>query len=139
MGRYIMNAFTHRSILTLLLAAWFSLSCSSDTPTEPSEQATTGDLQVSVQTLGEGTDADGFIVRVADLADRSLPCDGSTLYEELSPDVYAVTLSGLAANCHTVASAFYWVPVPASSRVPVPVGRTTEVSFTVWCEVTQGM
>jgi hypothetical protein len=129
-----MRALTHRSILTLLLAAWLSLSCSSDTPTGPSEQATTGDLQVAVETIGGGTDTDGYIINVAELDDRTIPSNGSILYEGLSPAVYAVSLSGLAANCHTVAMGLAWVPVPASSTVPVPVGRTTEVSFHVWCD-----
>ena len=74
-----MRGFTHRSILSLLLAAWLSLSCSPDTSTGPSEQETTGDLQVSVQTLGEGTDSDGYTVTVADLDDRSIPPKGSPL------------------------------------------------------------
>jgi len=122
----------------VLLFALLVAACSSDTPTGPSEQATTGDLQVTVETIGGGTDTDGYIIQVADLDDRTIPCNGSTMYEGLSPAVYAVSLSGLAANCHTVAMGLAWVPVPATSTVPVPVGRTTDVSFHVWCDAPEG-
>jgi hypothetical protein len=61
---------------------------------------------------------------------QSITANGSTLYEDLAPGEYTVSLSGVAANC-----------VVADGRtrlVTVIAGPTTRVSFVVSCEALAG-
>jgi len=82
-------------ILLLIIALLFS-SC--DKATDAIEDITRGSLEITTETSGEDIDEDGYTL-VYDEQEVSLPVNGTTLIEDLSPNTYQAELSGLAENC----------------------------------------
>jgi Tol biopolymer transport system component len=93
----------------------FAVSC---TPT-------TGSILVTAATQGVALDPDGYQVRVDGLASWALPPNGATTIGHLVAGTHTVLIEGVAANC-TVSGT-------RERSVPVTIGGTTPVTFSVIC------
>ena len=84
-----------------------------------------GDLTVHVSTSGVNLDPDGYMVTLDGSNPRTVAINGSVTYSSLPNGNYAVSISGLAANCRTSDN---------PRTVAVPAGGTVSTNFTVICE-----
>ena len=84
-----------------------------------------GGLREIVSTEGEVPDLDGYVVSVSGEANRAIGLNEEASFSPLSPNIYGVTLSGLALNCMVLG--------PRSRTVSVEPGRTTQIEFRVVC------
>jgi hypothetical protein len=86
----------------------------------------TGNLTVKVSTSGVSLDPDGYMVTLDGSNPRTVAINGSTTYTSLPNGNYAVSISGLAANCKTSGE--------NTRIVAVPAGETATTSFSITCE-----
>lgn len=86
---------------------------------------TTGDIRVTTSTTGPDEDPSGYAVQVGGIGSRSLDADDSTLFADLQPDDYTVTISDVALNC-TVSGG-------TTRNVEVNADQETAVTFDVSC------
>lgn len=102
-------------------------SCSdSSTAPEPDPPVTTGTLEVTASTTGDGTDEDGYTVAFNDESEP-LAANGTVKFEHIEEGTYNIELSGLAMGC-TVEGVN-----PVS--VDIVAEGTTSVTFGIICEV----
>jgi hypothetical protein len=96
----------------------FAITCSAPGPT-------TATLEIVTSTTGTGTDPDGFSVLLDGTDQGAIAVSATRSLAGLTPDSYAVGLSGLAANCEVSG---------ANPRTTTLVaGRTVQVVFAVTC------
>lgn len=91
-----------RKLLFILIFVLTGLmiSCSdSSTGPEPEPPVTTGTLEVSASTTGEGTDEDGYTITLDNTTSKSLSINGSITFSDLEKGVYTLYLTGLADGC----------------------------------------
>jgi hypothetical protein len=98
------------------------VGCGSDGPTGP----TTGEVRVSVTTVGADIDADGFTVIVDDMTSRPLQPDAPATISGLSPGPHVIELADVADNCTVDGS--------NTASVSVVVGEEASTSFFVTCD-----
>jgi hypothetical protein len=87
--------------------------------------ATTGDLEVTVSTSGEGLDQDGYVITLNAADSWPVGVNGTVLVSGLPPGDYAVELTDIDGNCSVAGD--------NPSNVSVQVGGTSQVSFQVTC------
>lgn len=83
-------------------------------------------IRVVVSTTGQGSDPDGYSVRVGDRV-RAVAADDEVLFEGLEPGSHMVELNGVSPRC-TVAS-------DATIGVVAEAGQMADVSFQVECHL----
>lgn len=106
---------------TWLAVCLLATACGeSNSPPEPS-----GQIRVTSSTTGLSADPDGYTVVLDEGAGHPIQVNGTLLLEEVPPGRHALTLTGMATNCHIPEQ-----PV----TVLVTTGETTEASFTVTCQ-----
>lgn len=114
----------------LLFAPLLLAACGdSTTGTEPEPnkpEITTGTLEVTAATTGDGTDEDGYTVTLDDSDSQSLAVDGAATFEDLEEGSYTVELSGLANGC--------MVDGDNPVSVNVTANETVTAAFKVTCE-----
>jgi dipeptidyl aminopeptidase/acylaminoacyl peptidase len=87
----------------------------------------TGSLRVTMVTVGDTLDPDGYRVSVDDVHDQAVSTNGSVTFSGLREGSHTVALSGVAKNCTLTGEN------PRS--VTVDYGQTTEESFSLTCAV----
>lgn len=121
-----------RKLLFILLAValtGLNTSCSdSSTAPEPDPDppVTTGTLEVTASTTGDGTDEDGYTVAFNDESEP-LAANGTVKFENIKEGTYNIELSGLDMGCIVEGDN------PVS--VDIVAEETTSATFTVTCEV----
>jgi hypothetical protein len=80
--------------LSLLLAALWGCGDTSHTPAEP----TTGSLEITTVTTGDGVDPDGYVVAL-DGAGKPIGSNATLTLSDLAPGEHELELQGLAAEC----------------------------------------
>jgi hypothetical protein len=96
----------------------FAVTCSAPGPT-------TATLEIVTSTTGSGTDPDGYSVLLDGADQGTIGVSATRSLAGLTPNAYAVGLSGLAANCEVAGAN----PRTAS----LEAGQTVRVTFAVTC------
>jgi hypothetical protein len=87
--------------------------------------ATSGSIEVSAATTGEGSDPDGYAL-LLDGSDRgTLGINASTSLSGLAPGSHTIGLTGIAANCQLAGA--------NPQTVTVTAGQSLQVSFSLTC------
>ena len=121
------------ALLTLSLPA-----CAGDpssgpgVPTEPPPPtpAARGDLRVTVTTIGEDIDEDGYYLTLDGTPIGSVAANSTTIFSDLAPGLHTVQLEDVVYNCALDGSN------PRSAEVAA--GGATDVSFEVGCRFIEG-
>lgn len=96
----------------------FDVTCTAPPPT--------GSVRVHVSTVGDAIDADGYTIKVDDVAKSTIGANGEPVQVAgLAPGVRTVSLDGVAANCRV------WHN--PSRRPWVEIGSVTDVEFQLSC------
>lgn len=91
----------------------------------PTPPATTGNIEVTVSTTGNGTDEDGYSVMVNGES-KSLEMNGTAMFNDIEKGTYDIELSGVGSGCVIEGDN------PVS--VTVIVEETVTAAFSVVCE-----
>ena len=98
-------------------------ACDDDDPAAPS----TGEIEVTVATTGDGTDDDGYVVSLDDdEVTEDVEVDDTITLENVDDGSHTVELTDVAANCT--------VDGTNPRTVTVESGEQTDVTFNVACE-----
>lgn len=97
--------------------------------------ACTGDLSVNTSTSGDGTDSDGYYLRIAGLENRHLNANGGFIETDVPTGDYQMELDSVAQHCSVADSNPRTVTVPnngsASTTFEVScAARTTDLQVT---------
>lgn len=84
-----------------------------------------GRLTVSVSTVGQNPDPDGYFLILQGVNEFALPVNGSVDVGSLTPGGYAYSLAGVAANCT--------VSPPTTGTVRIEAGVDVVLAFGVSC------
>ena len=84
-----------------------------------------GSIRVTIATVGEDLDADGYSVVVGNAAPEAIDMNGSMTADDIPPGEYTVELADLAFNCSVDGS--------NPRQVPVSADAETSVTFDVTC------
>lgn len=110
----------------LLLSISLLVSCSeSSTGSDPGNEDTTGTLEVSVLTSGNGTDEDGFTITQGDNS-KAVDPGGTVIFDDLEEGSYSIELTGLDMGCT--------VDGDNPVSVDVTAGETADIIFEITCE-----
>lgn len=109
------------NVFATALLPFVVLACDDD-PVAP----TTGSVEVTITTGGDGTDADGFVVTLdQDVASEDVEVDDTAVFDDVEPGSHELELTDLADNCT--------VDGDNPLTVTVEAGSTAEASFGVTC------
>jgi len=111
-------------LLVMVLATFAFISCGDDQAPGPTE----GTLQIRALTEGTDFDPDGYLISVNSSQGERIGHQDTNYVTALQPGQYVVSLADLAENC----------TIPADDNpqsADVVAGDTTDVLFTVTCEV----
>jgi TolB protein len=120
-----------------LLAAALAAGCG-ESPVEPEVRPpATGAMRLITSTTGGDVDADGYLVQVTDTRSERIGANDTIVIAHLTPRLYEVTVSEVAANC-TLTRPRLEVPVVAGDTFDVVLGATCMAmgSITVTVETT---
>jgi plastocyanin len=113
-----LHVWTAAALVLVALTA-----CDDDDPAAPS----TGDIEVTVATTGDGTDDDGYVVSLDDdEVTEDVDVDDTITLENVDDGSHTVELTDVAANCT--------VDGTNPRTVAVESGEQTDVTFNVACE-----
>ncbi len=98
------------------------LACSSE-----AGPSTTGTIRVTVNTVGQRPDPDGYNAIVDESVTRTLTVNGDTVFGDLDAGPHSVQLTGISTNC----TPDWYAP----QIVEVKPGETVDVAFTIRCAV----
>lgn len=98
-------------------------ACGKDAVTGPS----TGSVQITTTSSGDGIDSDGYTVTIDDGDAQPIDASGTLTIDDLSAGSHTVTLAGLADNCTVTGN-------PATATVTA--GETATVAFAITCSAT---
>ncbi len=90
--------------------------------------ATTGSMQVVVNTTGSGLDPDGYTVQIDAGDAQPIGVTASLTITGVAPGSHSVRLDGIAPNCT--------LPEPNPQTVDVVAGEAAVATFTVTCSTT---
>lgn len=99
-------------------------------PSNPPPGPTTGTISVSVTTIGDSQDTDGYSVMLDGTAKAAIGANGSVSLSSVSPGNRLVSLSGVAQNCA--------IDGEHPQSVSVSAGVTAQASFQIVCVVAVG-
>jgi hypothetical protein len=104
-----------------ILVAMFA-ACDDDDPVAPG----TGEIEVTIATTGDGTDDDGYVVRLdEDEATEDVDVDDELTFEDVEAGSHTVELTDVASNCT--------VDGDNPRNVTVESGEAAPVEFAVTC------
>lgn len=110
-----------RSLMTVGLVLCLT-ACDDDDPVAPS----TGSVEVTVTTGGDGTDPDGYTVNLdAGTVTEAIEVDGTVTMEDVDAGSHTVELTDLASNCS--------VDGDNPQSITVDADATESVTFSVTC------
>ncbi|MDX1747115.1 MAG: hypothetical protein R3324_14350, partial [Halobacteriales archaeon] len=118
------NAASGSILGVAFLVASTGCGSSDQTPTAPS--ASTGQLIISVRTVGDQRDPDGYAFALDGEPEITLSIDGEVRIAGLTPGTRSYVIGGIASNCRRTDD-------PVSGSVTIERDRTARLEVEVFC------